>query len=81
VKTVNIHKIIIPKRFAKSKPSEEKIMRKRKYFESCGWFDSPIKVEVLKVGWFKKHYILFDGYIGYLLAREKGLKKVKVECA
>ncbi|MCL1819589.1 MAG: hypothetical protein FWG36_02910 [Oscillospiraceae bacterium] len=79
MKFVDINKIIVPRSFKESNPSEHKILRKRKYYYYHGEFDNLIKVEEVKF-WFWKKYILWDGYISYLIAKENNIKRISVVC-
>lgn len=65
---IPINDIIISDEFMFSIPRSAKMERVREYYERTGEFDKPIIVA--------EDGTLVDGYIRYLIAREKGLKHV-----
>ena len=65
---IPIKDIIISDEFMYSNPRSTKMERARDYYERTGEFDKPIIVA--------EDGTLVDGYIRYLIAREKGLKYV-----
>lgn len=67
-KYIKTAKIIIPECFAETIPSSEKVKAKVEYYEKHGKFQKPITIS--------KNNILVDGYINYLIAKEKGIKKL-----
>lgn len=66
--TIRMSEIIVPTRFALSKPSNEKMKFVRKYYEEYGCVDEPIIVN--------DKLVLVDGYIRYLVLKEKKVSKV-----
>lgn len=60
--------IIIPECFAKTTPSLGKIKAKTKYYDEHGKFKNAVKLN--------RDNILVDGYINYLIAKEKGIKRL-----
>lgn len=68
--TININKIKITDDFKNSNTSKKKIARKQEYFNKHKEFDSVICVN--------KNYVLIDGYITYLIAKNNNFKQVKV---
>lgn len=67
-KYIKTAKIIIPECFANTVPSAEKVKAKMEYYEKHGRFEKPISIS--------RDNILVDGYISYLIAKEKGIKKL-----
>lgn len=67
-KYIKTAKIIIPQCFAETIPSAGKVKAKMEYYEKHGRFEKPITIS--------RNNILVDGYINYLIAREKGIKKL-----
>ena len=66
---ININDIKIPVEFEMTPPRKAKMDRKRKYYIEHGQFDKPIVL--------KQNLELCDGYIGYLLSEEFGLRYVE----
>ena len=69
---MKIEDIIISKSFAEALPSKWKLVKCRTYYEANGEFDREIVLNKKKV--------LIDGYVAYLIAKEKGLTDVSVRC-
>lgn len=69
-KTVEIDKIIIPRRFLNSKPSEKKLKDRVREFITTRKFDTKVEID--------SGYNLKDGYTAYLIAKENGL--TRIEC-
>ena len=66
---ININDIKIPTEFEMTPPRKAKMDRKRKYYNEHGQFDKPIVL--------KQNLELTDGYVGYLLSKEFGLRYVE----
>ena len=66
---ININDIKIPAEFEMTPPRKAKMDRKRRYYNEHGQFDKPIVL--------KQNLELTDGYIGYLLSKEFGLRYVE----
>ena len=69
---MKIEDIIISKSFAETSPSKWKLAKCRTYYEANGEFAREIVLNTKKV--------LIDGYVAYLIAKEKGLTDVSVRC-
>lgn len=67
----DIRNIIIKRSFKKRPPREYKLKWRRAYYEKYKNFFVPIVL--------CNHNHLIDGYTSYLIAKEKGIKYVKVE--
>lgn len=67
---IDIDKIKIQKKFKKSRPRPEKLIRKTMYFKDYGKFDTTIEVD--------ENNVLIDGYCAYLIAKEQGIELVEV---
>ena len=66
---ININDIKIPAEFEMTPPRKAKMDRKRRYYNEHGQFDKPIVL--------KQNLELTDGYVGYLLSKEFGLRYVE----
>ena len=76
---VPVSKIIIPDLFRKTNPNSEKVKEKIKFFcESGNQFDSTICVVSSFYNNEDRFYVLYDGYISYLIAKAYGMKYVNV---
>ena len=64
---MKIEDIIISKSFAETSPSKWKLAKCRTYYEANGEFDREIVLNTKKV--------LIDGYVAYLIAKEKGINR------
>ena len=69
---MNIEDIIIPKSFAETSPAKWKLAKCRTYYDTNGEFDRDIVLN--------KRNVLIDGYVAYLIAKEKCLTDVPVKC-
>lgn len=67
---MNIKNIIISESFAKSSPAKWKLAQCRTYYETNGEFDREIVLNGKNM--------LVDGYVAYLIAKEKGLSEVPI---
>lgn len=65
--TIMLSDIIVPKSFAKTQPSEQKMNSVRKYVEEHGKLDKPIVLD---------GKMLTDNYVRYLIAVEFGMEKI-----
>ena len=66
---ININDIKIPAEFEMTPHRKAKMDRKRRYYKEHRQFDKPIVL--------KQNLELCDGYIGYLLSKEFGLRYVE----
>ena len=66
---ININDIKIPTELEMTPPRKAKMDRKRRYYKEHGQFDKPIVL--------KQNLELTDGYVGYLLSKEFGLRYVE----
>lgn len=67
---MDVNDIKISKVFEESKPQDKKLNRCRKHYDLTGHIDRKIIID-------KNNYLL-DGYVGYLILKEKGVKSCKV---
>lgn len=67
---MKIEDIIISKSFAETSPSKWKLAQCRTYYETNGEFDREIVLNGKNM--------LVDGYVAYLIAKEKGLSEVPI---
>ena len=65
--------ITIPQRFQASPPSDRKLNVCRQYFKAHGALDRTLVVD--------SQGVLLDGYVGYLVLRENGIREYGVSCA
>ena len=68
VTNVLISDIIIPDEFTKTTPKNSKIERIREYFNAYNTIDKPVTIS--------SSNILMDGYIRYLIAKEKNIQSI-----
>lgn len=69
-RVIPLSEIKIPKSYFESAPSVDKLTYAREFYETYGFIDQPILLN--------NNGYLFDGYIRYLVAKERGLEKVPV---
>ena len=68
---IDIKDITIPRRFLETNPDLEKVNKIKDVYFKHNELDKPVSI--------RKKYILCDGYIRYLIAKELGLKHVLVK--
>ncbi len=73
-KTLLLEKIAVNETLLRTRPRKEKYDAVHGFYKEHGYLDKPITVKASEKGW-----LLTDGFIRYVVARDLGLKEVPVQ--